>query len=339
MTKLDYYFEMGRAASPKMLPMAANYLKYKLIKPKAVVTCYTPQIVGLMMTNKCNLRCSYCAFARDGVLDEKKSEMTIGIVKSMFPHPLLNNAVLFDLIGGEPLLCSDLIEIVAFLAGRGHLTNIVTNGISLADKISGLKKAEIARINVSIYPENIKVLRETLKGINSIFRVHTSYVLTRSQLEKNAQEIMEIVEMTKSSGCKSMRFWMFRPLGKNPDLSEVVTNDLPAYNSFFLRLQNKYKNYILWPSVFNTSKEEEIDHKKCLQPWQRIDINAKGEVFSCCGNFGNLPCIPNVNIFTSTANEVYNNPFMTELRKNLLDKSMPAPAFCQTCDLLNKAGW
>jgi len=73
MSKLNYYFEMSkRAVSPKMLPKAINYLKYKLNKPTPVVNCYTPQIVGLMMINQCNLRCGYCGLTRDGILDEEK---------------------------------------------------------------------------------------------------------------------------------------------------------------------------------------------------------------------------------------------------------------------------
>ena len=146
-----------KVASLKMLPKAVNYLKYKLIKPKAVVNCYTPQIVGVMMTYKCNLRCGYCGLVKSGLVNEEKSEMTLDIIKRAFTHPILKNAVLVDLLGGEPLLCNDFIEIVAFLSSCGHLTNTSTNGLLLADKIADLKKAGITRINVSIYPENIDI--------------------------------------------------------------------------------------------------------------------------------------------------------------------------------------
>lgn len=101
----------------------------------------------------------------------------------------------------------------------------------------------------------------------------------------------------------------------------------------------KYKNYIFWPTVVNASKCEEINRKKCRQLWQRIDINKKGEIFICCGNCGNHPCLPHVNIYTSTVKEIYNHPSVTELRKNLLDKSMPVSAICQNCNLLYTAGW
>lgn len=46
--------------------------------------------------------------------------MAIDMEKSMFSHPLLKNAILIDLLGGEPLLCNDFTEIVAFLASQSE---------------------------------------------------------------------------------------------------------------------------------------------------------------------------------------------------------------------------
>ena len=336
MNKLAYYCEMaGKITSFKLLPKAANYLKYKMIKPKARVSCYTPQIAALQSTNQCNLRCGYCRLTRDGIFDEKKQEMTIEMVQKIFSHPLLKNAVLVDILGGEPLLCNDFINIVAFLSSRGYLTNFSTNGLLLANKVMDLKKAKITRINVSIYPENINLLRKNLKDINGIFPVHVSYVLTKSQLEQNPEEILQIVEMTKRSGCKSLRFWMFRPLGKNPDFNEVVTNELYAYKIFSSEIKNKFKDYVLLPSMTSVS-ERQIREKKCRQLWQRINISAKGEIAPCCGGF---PALSEVNIFSSTLDEIYNHPAVIKIRENLLDKTIPALEVCQSCNLLNEKGW
>jgi MoaA/NifB/PqqE/SkfB family radical SAM enzyme len=335
MNKLLYSWEMARkATSLKIVPKSLNYLKYRFDKQKPVVKRYTPQIVGLMTTQKCNLRCGYCGFAREGIL-EGKSEMTIDFVKLAFSHPLLKNAILVDLLGGEPLLCNDIIEIVAFLSSRGYLINTSTNGLLLADKVERLKEAGITRINVSIYPENINILKNTLKSINDVFLVHTSYVLTRSQLEKNTQEILEVIEMSRSSGCKSHRFWMFRPQGKNPNFNELVTEDLPAYRSLKLQVENNYKNYVLWPAVISSPKKI-TGGGKCRQLWQITSIGVDGKIGVCCGN---IPPLSGVNIFTSTLDEIYNHPFVVELRKKLLDKSLIVPSICQTCNLLNETGW
>ena len=340
MNKFTHYFGMALKVSfPGMLPKLVNYVKRKMIKPTPVVKYYTPQIANLLMINRCNLRCKFCGYANEGVLDGEKSEMTLDSVRTMFSHPLLKNALVVDLAGGEPLLCNDLTEIIAFLASHGYLTNLVTNGLLLADKISGLKNAGITSVNVSIYSENIDMLKNNLFDINKIFPVQTSYVLTRSQVEKNPQEIMEIVEMSRSSGCKYMTFNIFIPGGKKADFNEVITDDLHAYHSFLAQIKSKYNEFVLWRPVVRCSKNEgsRIFDKKCREPWKKITVNAKGEIIPCCGI---APyCLPNVNIFTSTADEIYNHPNMIELRNNLLNKSIPAPMVCQTCHLLGEAGW
>jgi MoaA/NifB/PqqE/SkfB family radical SAM enzyme len=341
MNKFSHYFGMAmKGHFLRRIPKLVNYAKRKLTKPTPVVKYYVPQAVSLGMINRCNLRCKFCGHANEGILDEEKSEMTLDSVRTIFSHPLLKNALIVDLVGGEPLLCNDLTEIIAFLAYNGYLTNVVTNGLLLADKISDLKKAGVTSINVSIYSESINVLRKTLYGINKVFPVQTSYVLTRSQVEKNPQEIMDIVEISKSSGCKFMAFYFFIPCGKNANFNEVITDDLPAYHSLFTQIKNKYNKFVLWRPFVHSSKNEEgrkVFNKNCSDLWKRTSINTKGEISPCCGF---TPyCLPNVNIFTSTADEIFNHPDMVELRSNLLNKSIPAPVVCQTCHLLGEAGW
>jgi len=340
MNRLTHYFGMAMKVSfPRMLPKLVNYAKRKLRKPTPLVKNYAPQIVSLVMINRCNLRCKFCAYANNGVFDGEKSEVTLDSVKTMFSHPLLKKAIVVDLLGGEPLLCKDLPEIIAFFASHGCLTNLVTNGILLADKIYELKKAGITSVNVSIYSENINVLRNTLYGINKIFPVQTSYVLTKSQIEENPQEIMEIIEMSKNSGCKFMTFNIFIPGGKNANFNDVITDDLPAYHSLLAQVKNKFNDFVLWRPVVHSSKNEGsgVFDKKCRDLWKKITVNANGEIIPCCGI---APyCLPNVNVFTSTADEIYNHPDMVELRNNLLNKSIPAPMVCQTCHLLGEAGW
>jgi len=316
MNKFTHYFGMAmRVRFPGMLPKLVNYAKRKLRKPMPVVKYYAPQIVTLMMINRCNLRCKFCGYANEGVLDGEKWEMTLDSARTIFSHQLLKRALVVDLVGGEPLLCNDLTEIIAFLASHGYLTNLVTNGLLLADKISDLKKAGITSVNVSIYSENIDMLRKTLHGINKIFPVQTSYVLTKSQIEKDPQEIMEVVEMSRNSGCKFMTFHIFIPNGKNANLNEVITDDLPAYHSLLAQIQNKYNDFVLWRPVVHSSKNEGggVFDKRCRDLWKKITVNAKGEITPCCGI---TPyCLPNVNIFTSTADEIYNHPKYNRIKK------------------------
>jgi molybdenum cofactor biosynthesis enzyme MoaA len=201
----------------------------------------------------------------------------------------------------------------------------------LANKIKELKDAGITRINISIYPENFEILKSSLPEINKIYQVHTSYVLTKTMLENNQQYIFDVVDFSIASGCKSLRFWMYRSLGKIQSLDEIITEDSSAYKEFKTRAMEKYKNFVLFPQVVSNSKE-----KKCTQLWQRVNITPNGLLCPCCGN-GNY--IQNANLFSNNIEELYNCGQIVEMRKNLLDNSIPPLEMCKNCNLLTETGW
>jgi len=333
MNKINYYFQMvKKIKSPFIIPKAWNYFKYRIFRKSPAVKCYTPQIVSVMLINRCNLQCNYCGFVKDGIFKEPKQEMTLEIIKTVFSHKLCKNALLVDLLGGEPLLCKDLVYIVKFLAGNGYLTNISTNGLLLANTAKELKDAGISRINVSIYPENSEILRISLPRINKIYQVHASFVLTRSLLENNWRYIFDIIDFAAASGCKSLRFWMYRPLGMDKKTDEVIMGDSSVYKEFKAEVIGKYGKFILWPQVTVSNSQE----KKCTQLWQRINIAVDGSIAPCCGDIAN---IENVNLFKNSFEEIFNCERIMEIRSNLLDNSVPPLEVCKNCNLLTERGW
>ena len=333
MNKLNYYFEMVKKVRlPFIIPKAWNYLKYRIFRKLPIVKCYTPQIVSVMLINRCNLQCDYCGFVKDGLFKQPKHEMTLEIIKKIFSHKLCKNSLLVDLLGGEPLLCKDFIHIVKFLSTNGYLTNTSTNGLLLANHIKELKDAGITRINVSIYPENLEILKISLPRINKIYQVHTSYVLTKTILENNRQYISDIIDFAVGSGCKSLRFWMYRPLGIDKKSDEVIMGDSSAYKEFKAEIIEKYGKFILWPQVVVS----DIQEKKCTQPWQRTNVAVDGSIALCCGDISN---IENVNLFKSSFEEIFNCEQIMEIRSNLLNNSVPPLEVCKNCNLLTESGW
>ena len=332
MEKYTYYFEIAKKIkTPLVIPKATNYVKYRLLKKKPVVKYYTPQIVAVNLINRCNLSCNYCAQAKDGVFKKPKEEMTLELIKEFFSHKLLKNCMLVDLLGGEPLLCKDIIPIVEYLSRKGFLTNTSTNGLLLANNIEKLRDAGITRVNVSVYPDNFNILKNSLSSINRIYQVHASYVLTKTILEKSKQSVFDVVDLAYSSGCKSLRFWMYRPLGKIPNNDEVVLDDSPIYKEFKEELMERYSDFVLFPQTVSRSYE-----KKCTQLWQRVSITPTGGIGICCGNFGH---IKNKTICNNSFEEIFNCTQVVDIRKNLLDNSIPPLEECKNCNLLSETGW
>jgi len=115
------------------------------------------------LTDRCNLRCAYCMppegldwLPKPEVLtgDEIVRLITIGV------EALGIREVRFT--GGEPLLRSDLADIIAAsaaLAPRPEIS-LTTNGIGLERRAAGLKSAGLDRINVSLDTVRPEVFRK-----------------------------------------------------------------------------------------------------------------------------------------------------------------------------------
>ena len=339
-SKLSYYYEMGRKVHPLgAAPKVWNYLKYRALPREArtSVRAYAPQIASVIVTKRCNLACEYCSAAnmmnaRGPVW--RDSEATLEKIKRIFSNPLFSSCLLVDLLGGEPLLVEELEAIVAYLVQRGHVVNLATNGLLLAGRIDGLKRAGISRINVSLYDTNLAVLARDLPGINRIFPVHTSRVLLRSELEANQDDILARSRAVHGAGCRSLRFYVYRPMGAATNPQEIIDDDLPAYVEFRKRLEAALPGFCLWPAAARRGAVE----KRCPQLWQRINCDVFGTMGICCGTDEMLKG-PRSHLFDSQPDEVWNHPTLVRMREQLKERDSEPPEICKTCNLLGDPGW
>lgn len=107
----------------------------------------------LSLTDKCNLRCTYCMPAQGLEWLSKKSLMTADEIVRVVGISVERLAVReLRLTGGEPLVRPDLVDIVRALR-RQHPDlpiSMTTNGVGLDKKAHALKNAGLTRINVSL---------------------------------------------------------------------------------------------------------------------------------------------------------------------------------------------
>lgn len=118
----------------------------------------------LSLTDKCNLRCSYCMpaeglawLSRQAVLSAEEIVRLVGIGVDRLGVRELR------LTGGEPLVRADVVEIVAALrAAHPDLPiALTTNAVGLTAKAAPLKAAGLTRINISLdtlHPETFAQL-------------------------------------------------------------------------------------------------------------------------------------------------------------------------------------
>ncbi|EKD25717.1 MAG: radical SAM protein [uncultured bacterium] len=107
----------------------------------------------LGITYRCNANCHHCS-----IYNYKKNineELTTEQIKYIIDQVALIGCIKISLFGGEPLLRTDIDQIVAYAYGKHKLSvSIDTNAILLTEeKIQCLKKSGISNINISIdYP-------------------------------------------------------------------------------------------------------------------------------------------------------------------------------------------
>src|ERR1700704_398113 len=106
------------------------------------------------LTDRCNLRCSYCMPPEVLPGDEVARLVRIGV------ETLGIREVRFT--GGEPLLRRDLVSIIAATAALSPRPEIslTTNGIGLDRRAAALRDAGLDRINVSLDTLRPEVFRK-----------------------------------------------------------------------------------------------------------------------------------------------------------------------------------
>jgi len=118
------------------------------------------------LTQRCNLNCVYCH--REGQsLGSASVEMSTDEVVKIVRIAVSLGISRVKLTGGEPLLRSDILEIVRGIAKlRGlHDLSMTTNGIRLASLAKPLHKAGLMRVNVNL-PSLDEKTYEALNGGN-----------------------------------------------------------------------------------------------------------------------------------------------------------------------------
>jgi cyclic pyranopterin phosphate synthase len=129
----------------------------------------------ISVTQRCNLRCPYCH--REGEAANPSTEMTKDEIVRIVRVAVGLGISRVKLTGGEPLLRSDILEIVKDIAGLRGLRNLsmTSNGTNLASLAKGLRKSGLNRVNISIPSLDARTyralmggnLRDVLRGIKA----------------------------------------------------------------------------------------------------------------------------------------------------------------------------
>jgi len=197
----------------------------------------------ISLTDRCSLRCTYCMPEQGNEWLAKTSILTLDEIEAVARVAAADGITTFRLTGGEPLLRTDIVEVVRRLAaitgpdGRRVEIAMTTNGIRLRELLPALVDAGLDRLNISIdtlrrdrFHELTRRdrLDDVLDGIaaaaaSSLRPLKLNAVAMRGV---NDDELADLVEFAVAHGAQ-MRFIEQMPLdaGHTWDRSSMVTQD------------------------------------------------------------------------------------------------------------------
>jgi len=179
-------------------------VKTKVFDEPALYDVHKSQSVltNLLITNRCNLRCSYCFMnaGASGCVYEPSIEALKKMMKMAHEEkPLGSKAI--QITGGEPTIREDLLDIVyaAKEIGYSHI-QVNTNGIKLADSADYCKELKDASVN-TVYMSFDGVTKETnpwieknKQAIENMRKVNLKCVLVPCLIgDKNIHETGKII--------------------------------------------------------------------------------------------------------------------------------------------------
>ncbi len=187
----------------------------------------------ISLTERCNLRCTYCMPANGVPLSPKSHLMTYEEVYEIAKTFVDHGVTKIRLTGGEPLVRKDIPVILEKLASLPVELSITSNGVIIDRFIDVLKTNGIKKINVSLDSlskdkfthitrrnEFEKVYNNILLLVKEGFKVKVNAVLIKGF---NDDEIIDFIEFTKELPI-SIRFIEFMPFDGNKwDLSKMVS--------------------------------------------------------------------------------------------------------------------
>jgi cyclic pyranopterin phosphate synthase len=106
----------------------------------------------LSVTDRCNLRCSYCMPEKEYVWLPREDILQFEEIERLVDVFLDLGVDKVRVTGGEPLLRRDLPDLISRLASRGRIRDLAmtTNGVLLADNARALWNAGLHRLTVSL---------------------------------------------------------------------------------------------------------------------------------------------------------------------------------------------
>ena len=178
----------------------------------------------ISVTDRCNLRCTYC-MPEDVVFLDRAALLTFEEINHFVSVAAPLGIDKIRLTGGEPLMRRDLDRLVRMLVAVEGIKDVglTTNGLLLADRAQALHDAGLRRINISLDTLDPGRFREisrrdglekVLAGIEAARRAGFTPIKINAVIIRgvNEQDVVPLARYARDHGLE-MRYIEYMPIG------------------------------------------------------------------------------------------------------------------------------
>lgn len=262
------------------------------------------------LTNKCNSRCVHC------YNDEKNSmEVSLDTVIKIIDQAYELNVFQITLTGGDPLLHSNIVEIIDYIKKKDMAINLLTS-LNMYNTIPYQSLCLCDKIGVSIYGSNSKKhdsitqcygsFERMMKNVNVLRSFGVSICFNITILKNNVSDIDNIISLVRSMGVQYRLNYNIH--GKKHDQYQASSIDLCHY-------LHKYLKHNM-----QTQLDKEF---KCTAASSSLWIDTNLDVFPCVFFRANLG-----NFLKTTLKEIWTCSDVIKLCRNFKSTNLK---YCDKC--------
>jgi len=263
------------------------------------------------ITNKCNLNCSFCSI--DSLA---KREMTVKEFEIVINKINAYTDNIYLHVKGEPLLHSNLDDILTICDNYGINVRITTNGTLLKSKKIILLKHNIKQINVSLHSEN-----NYANYFEDVFN-------TCDELSNKMTIIYRIWTLTSFNELSTR---IVDNIKNHYNLSTIIVDKILKEKNIKIK-DNIYidKDYeFIWPKITNNKN----NIGTCLGTKSHIAILSNGIVTPCCLDSNGV--INLGNIYNTSFDSIITSNLFNQIREGF-NNNIIICDLCKSCTYRNR---
>lgn len=213
-------------------------LKSKILKRRI------PIITSFHVTNRCNLRCSYCYANVDNRFDENLKDYTTEELKKYIDDLYTLGTRWFIILGGEPLMRKDIGEILEHLDKKNVLIEVVTNGYFAKKHIESLKLADFICVSLDGNEEDNDAIRgkgSYQKAIDAVKLLTENGITTRIHATISTANLNSIEDMEKIAMEYGIQYGYSTPILHDYNIKPDLFPDEDSLKNFYAKLRERKK--------------------------------------------------------------------------------------------------